>query len=63
MQYLANNNPNRWSDHHTKQINNFIDHYIEPPQTHLLEEIPEFLDYADYDLDSVAGSHFSGFQL
>jgi hypothetical protein len=39
-----------------------IDHYIHPQHTPLPEEMPPYLDYADYDLVSVAGSHLSDFQ-
>jgi hypothetical protein len=39
-----------------------IDHYIQPQHTPLPEEMPPYLDYADYDLVSADGSHLSDFQ-
>jgi hypothetical protein len=62
MQHLVNHNPNGWSDHQTQQFNNLIDHYIQPQHTPLPEEMPPYLDYADYDLVSADGSHLSDFQ-
>jgi hypothetical protein len=62
MQHLVNKNPNGWSDHQTQQFNNLIDHYIQPHNTPLPEEMPPYLDYADYDLISADGSHLSDFQ-
>jgi hypothetical protein len=62
MQDLVNNNPNGWSDHQTQQFNSLIDHYIQPQHTPLPEEMPPYLDYADYDLVSADVSHLSNFQ-
>ena len=57
MQSLINNNPNGWSDHQTQQFNDLLDHYIQPPPQAPLPDMPEILDYADYDLISDDGSH------
>jgi hypothetical protein len=57
MQHLVNNNPNGWSDHQTQQFG----HYIQPQHTPLPEEIPPYLDNADYDLVSADGSHLLAF--
>jgi hypothetical protein len=62
MQHLVNNNPNGWSDHQTQQFNNLIDHYIQPHQTPLPDDIPQYLEYADYDLVNADDSHLSDFQ-
>jgi hypothetical protein len=62
MQNLVNKNPKGWSDHQTQQVNNLIDHYIQPQPTPLPAEMPPYLDYADYDLVSADGSHLSDFQ-
>jgi hypothetical protein len=62
MQHLVNKNPNGWSDRQTQQFNNLMDHYIQPQHTPLQEEMPFYLEYADYDLVSADGSHLSDFQ-
>jgi hypothetical protein len=62
MQHLVNKTQNGWSDHQTKQFNNLIDHCIQPQHTPLTEDMPPYLDYADYDLVSADGSHLSDFQ-
>jgi hypothetical protein len=62
MQHLVKQNHNGRSDHQTQQSNILIDHYIQPQQTPLPEEMPPYLDYADYDLVIADGSHLSDFQ-
>jgi hypothetical protein len=62
MQHLVNKNPNGWSDHQKQQFNNLIDQYIQPQHTPLPEEMPPYLDYADYNLVSADGSHLTDFQ-
>jgi hypothetical protein len=57
MQSLVNQNPNGCSDHQTQQFNDLLDHYLHPPPQLLLPDMPEILDYADYDLISQDGSH------
>jgi hypothetical protein len=52
MQSLVNQNPNGWSDHQTQQFNDLLDHYLRPPFHPPLPDMPEILDYADYDLIS-----------
>jgi hypothetical protein len=34
-----------------------LDHYLHPPPQPTLPDMPEILDYADYDLISEDGSH------
>jgi hypothetical protein len=58
MQHQVTRSPNGWSDHQTQQFNNLIGHYISP----LPEEMPPYLEYADYDLVTADGSHLSDFQ-
>jgi hypothetical protein len=50
MKSLVNQNPNGWSDHQTQQFNDLLDHYLHPPSHPPLPDMPEILDYADYDL-------------
>jgi hypothetical protein len=57
VQSLVNKNPNGRSDHQTQQFNDLLDHYLHPQPQPLLLDMPEILDYADYDLISENGSH------
>jgi hypothetical protein len=60
MHHLVNI-PKVWSDHQTQQFNKLIDNYIQPHPTPLPEEMPPYLDYADYELVSADDSHLSDF--
>jgi hypothetical protein len=57
MQSLVNQNTNGWSDQQTRKFNDLLDHYLQPPCHAPLPDMPEILDYADYDLISEDGSH------
>jgi hypothetical protein len=59
---LVNKNPNGWSDHQAQKFNILIDQYIQSHPTPLPKEMPLFLDYADYDLESATSSHLTDFQ-
>jgi hypothetical protein len=57
MQSLVNQNPNGWSDHQAQQFNDLQDHYLHPPSHPPLPDMPEILDYANYDQIREDGLH------
>ena len=42
---------------HNNLMTCLLDHYIQPPPQAPLPDMPAILDYADFDLISVDGSH------